>query len=125
MSWLKTADNNDDVNDKVSTEQLLAEALSQLLDRLTEHGSIDPVREEGPIADAESALAAYQAGKKEGSVVDFPDLNSQDLNRGDSGQFEEDHVLDRKKDQSVDPGSASTVPGSGADCSPGIPTGLV
>lgn len=41
------------------TDQL-AEALSQLLDRLSTHGSIDPVREEGPINDAEIALADYE-----------------------------------------------------------------
>ena len=35
----------------------LFDALGQLLDRLDHHGSIDTVREEGPIADAEAAIA--------------------------------------------------------------------
>ena len=35
----------------------LYESLGQLLDRLDEHGSIDPVREEGPIEDARNALS--------------------------------------------------------------------
>ena len=35
----------------------LVEALGQLLDRLDEHGTIDHVREEGPIEDARQALA--------------------------------------------------------------------
>lgn len=34
----------------------LKEALSQLLDRLSYHGSIDPIREEGPIEDAKTIL---------------------------------------------------------------------
>ena len=34
----------------------LREALQQLIDRLDYHGSIDPIREEGPIADATAAL---------------------------------------------------------------------
>lgn len=35
----------------------LLEALEMLLDRLDEHGSIDPVREEGPIEDARNIIA--------------------------------------------------------------------
>lgn len=35
---------------------LMLEALTQLLDRLTFHGSIDPIREEGPIEDARAAI---------------------------------------------------------------------
>lgn len=34
----------------------LLEALDQLLDRLNEHGSIDRIREEGPIEDARNAI---------------------------------------------------------------------
>ena len=36
----------------------LVSALGQLLDRLNYHGSIDPIREEGPIKDARTALTA-------------------------------------------------------------------
>lgn len=37
-------------------EKAIKEALEQLLSRLNEHGSIHPVREEGPIQDAIDAL---------------------------------------------------------------------
>lgn len=42
-------------------ERNLAEALSQLLARLDTHGSIDPVREEGPIEDARQALSSQES----------------------------------------------------------------
>lgn len=37
-------------------ENNLRDVLSQLLDRLDTHGSIDPIREEGPIQDARDVL---------------------------------------------------------------------
>lgn len=40
----------------VNNHQPLIDALGQLLDRLSYHGSIDPVREEGAIEDARNAL---------------------------------------------------------------------
>ena len=56
----------DNPNDKVEVEAnahlitaapALYEALSQLLSRLDFHGSIDVIREEGPVEDARQALA--------------------------------------------------------------------
>ena len=41
-----------------NSHDALVSALGQLLDRLNYHGSIDPVREEGPIEDARTALTA-------------------------------------------------------------------
>ncbi len=43
-------------DEMVEERQNLRDALSQLLDRLDHHGSIDPIREEGPIQDARDAL---------------------------------------------------------------------
>lgn len=64
--------------------------------------------------------------EKEGSVFDASDYAREDQYSGnlDSGQFDETHVDDKKKDQSVDPGPASAVPGSRTPVSPGIPTGI-
>ncbi len=46
-----------------NSHDALTEALSQLLDRLDHHGSIDPVREEGPILDARQALNQAKKGE--------------------------------------------------------------
>ena len=125
MSWLKSADDKPEASAKESAETVLADLLTTLKTIQTEalQGGqnsrvwIEQVAREA-VARAESFL-----GKKEGSVFDNADYQKQDLNVGDSGQFEEEHVLDRKPNYSVSPGPASTVPGSPGN-SPDIPTGL-
>lgn len=56
---------------------------------------------------------------KEGSVYNDVDYQRDTLNIGDMGLFDEQHVT-HEPDQSVDPGPASTTPGSAAPCSPGV-----
>lgn len=42
----------------------LIESATMLLDRLDHHGSIDPVREEGPIEDLRRAISKVKGGRK-------------------------------------------------------------
>ena len=120
MSWLKISEEDTDLN-SLAAEML--QMLKLFYENMERGHSINPYEYKANVGML-IAKAEEFMGKKEGSVFDAPDYERMDKNIGDSGEFDESHVDDKKKDQSVDPGSASTVPGSGADCSPDIPTGL-
>ena len=122
MSWLKGAEGE--------SEDLLSRMLAALKGAdqvITKSLSFLPADEEAVFAgewlgeirevitDAETEL-----GKKEGSVYNDTDYQRDDLNKGLSGLFEEEHVLDHTPDQSNDPGPASTTPGAKTPVAPGI-----
>lgn len=59
------------------------------------------------------------SGNKEANILDFPDYDRQDQLKGDSGCFDENAPVDRKKKIAPDPGPASLNPGM-SDISPQI-----
>ena len=116
MSWLK-----------VAAEDNAENIMAIMLDALK---SVDPsdVKSSARVKVQNAILAADEfLSKKEGSVFDASDYAREDMYSGnlDSGEFDPEHVDDKKKDYSTDPGPASTVPGMNTPVGPGIPTGIV
>lgn len=60
-----------------------------------------------------------QEEKKESYILDFPNYDRDDRMKGDSGCFDENAPVDRKKKIAPDPGPASVNPG-GADIAPQV-----
>jgi hypothetical protein len=122
VSWLKQADK---IDANVLIERFL-QTFKHIKDLAGEntHSVQDGYSMIEEWADNDIVLAEEFLGKKEGSVFDAPDYERADMNVGDSGEFEEEHVLDKKKNYSVTPGPGSTVPGMPVN-SPDIPTGIV
>jgi len=115
MSWLKTAE-PDFWHAQVREAIRLMEIAEE---KLYSAGFEDESEELRELVVKSKAKLAEET--KEGSVYNDVEYQAQDLNVGDSGCFEEEHVHDGKPTTEVNPGPASTVPGSNATNSPQIP----
>ena len=124
MTWLKKADALTDMLDEKNPKKGKRERLLEMSDQIEEIGIELSQLGYTPMAAyrLSNEVKAYaEKLEKESAVYNDVEYQAQDLNIGDSGDFSEDAVHDGKPTTEVNPGPASTVPGSNAPNSPQIP----
>lgn len=113
MSWLRTAEPTDELFILSVQLENVAGAVSRVQRAEDLVGSITAL--ESILTDLKRIQSTTTA-----SVYDDPSYQRDDLNKGESGEFDENGIDDKRKDFSVDPGPASATPGTIDTISPDI-----